>query len=346
MSEGLGPKPGSQLEEKRTELGAPSCHIPIMLQPLVEGLGQAFLERAFLEREDDDSREELWWVDGTLGGGGHTAAALEFLRKHPAPSGRPQRVLSIDCDAQAVARGQVRFAREIAEGRLELAHVSFANLGEYWQGKRDGRRVSARLLALMVDLGFSSDQLADPERGLSFQQEGPLDMRLNRQQGMSCAQLLAQVSERELAELIASGGEEPFAREIAAHLVLRREQGLPLQTTQELAQAVIQALPRSARHGRIHGATRTFQALRIAVNQELVALDRFLSQAADHVVPGGRLGVLSFHSLEDRRVKQALREAASWKVLTKKPQVASTQEVAGNPRARSAKLRIAQRIGP
>jgi 16S rRNA (cytosine1402-N4)-methyltransferase len=180
---------------------------------------------------------------------------------------------------------------------------------------------------------------------LSFQAEGPLDMRLDPSRGMSCREFLAQVSERELEQILLEYGEERFARRIAGAIMQkRREKALP-RTTKELSDIVVRAIPSSARHGRIHAATRTFQALRIIVNDELKELDCLLGRVILGVKPGGRVAILSFHSLEDRKVKHAFREKeAPFEPLTKKPIEADEQEVRENPRSRSAKLRIAQRL--
>jgi 16S rRNA (cytosine1402-N4)-methyltransferase len=187
-------------------------------------------------------------------------------------------------------------------------------------------------------LGLCSDQLDDADRGFSFQQDGPVDMRLDRTCGGPAADLLARLPERELADLIFQYGEERHSRRIARRIVEARKAGLP-ETTSELASLIRRCVPRS--HG-IDPATRTFQALRIAVNDELGALERLLKQLPDCLKPGGRAAIISFHSLEDRRVKQAFR-SADWTVLTRKPVTAGDEEIRANPRSRSAKLRVAQR---
>jgi 16S rRNA (cytosine1402-N4)-methyltransferase len=192
---------------------------------------------------------------------------------------------------------------------------------------------------VLADLGFSSDQLETPQRGLSFQRPGPLDMRLDPQSGEPAAVLLQRLSERELADLFWTYGQERFSRRIARRIVEARRRG-PLETTDQLAELVRRCVPRSRGHT-IDPATRVFQALRIAVNDELGALERLLAALPHCLRPGGRAVIISFHSLEDRRVKQAFRDRQQWEVLTRKPVQATEEEIRRNPRARSAKLRAA-----
>jgi 16S rRNA (cytosine1402-N4)-methyltransferase len=198
--------------------------------------------------------------------------------------------------------------------------------------------------AVLADLGFCSDQLDDPERGLSFNLPGPLDMRLDPSRGEPASALLKRLSERDLANLIFQYGEERFSRRIARKIVEVRKRS-PLRTAEQLADLVRGCVPRpkGQRHP-LDPATRTFQALRIAVNDELGALDRLLAALPECVKPGGRAAIISFHSLEDRRVKQAFRDRSIWENLIRKPIQASEDEVRNNPRARSAKLRAAVRV--
>lgn len=292
-----------------------TAHVPILVGPIVSAL----TEPPFTEG---------WIVDCTLGGGGHTAALLDAVAARDGI-----RVLSVDQDAEAVERGRARFERQISAGRLEIIHSRFGELD------LSGRKI----IGLMADLGFSSDQLEDAGRGVSFQSDGPLDMRLDPSRGRSARELLAQVTERELEKILVEFGEERFARRIASAVVsARRNKELP-STTQELVRLVARATPASARHGRIHVATRTFQALRIAVNDELGELDSLLSRVILFLEKGGRAAILSFHSLEDRRVKQAFK-GEGFKPLTKKPLEADEEEIRRNPRSRSAKLRIAEKV--
>jgi len=301
-------------------------HIPILVEPIVQ-----YLVEPFLALPVDSS--PYWIVDCTFGGGGHTGHLLSFFESHPQL--KNHKILGLDQDSNAIERGEKRFAQAIQSGRLELKHLNFRDAQEVVQNRP--------ALGLLADLGFSSDQLEDIERGLSFMREGPLDMRLNQMSGVSCYQFLREVSEKDLEMILREYGEERFAHRIAAHLVHQRRKGVVPQTTKQLADLVIQALPPPARHGRIHAATRTFQALRIAVNQELEALDDLLEHVIPAVTPGGRVAILSFHSLEDRRVKQKFKLDQRFKALTKKPIEPSDQEVRENSRARSAKLRVAQR---
>ena len=268
-------------------------------------------------------------VDATVGGGGHT----RLLAERVAGTGR---IIGLDQDAAMLERARPRL-----DGLpVTLVHERFDRLlrvlAELGIAQVDG---------VLADLGFSSDQLEAPERGLSFQQSGPLDMRLNPTAGGETAgDLLRRLSERELADLIFRYGEERFSRRIARRILEVRRQA-PLQTTEELADLVRRCIPRPrGRRPTIDPATRTFQALRIAVNDELGALDRLLEALPACVRPGGRVVVISFHSLEDRRVKQALRNRDLWEVLTRKPLQASEEEIRNNPRARSAKLRAARRV--
>jgi 16S rRNA (cytosine1402-N4)-methyltransferase len=261
-------------------------------------------------------------VDCTVGGGGHT----RLLAERVGPAGR---VIGLDQDAAMLKQAQP----SCAGLPVTLVHASFDQLRDVLRS-----RETPAVDAVLADLGICSDQLDDAARGFSFQHDGPLDMRLDPTCGSPAGELLARLPERELADLIFAYGEERFSRRIARRIVAARATGLP-QTTGELAALIRRCVPRSRG---IDPATRTFQALRIAVNDELGALERLLKQLPDCVKPGGRIVIISFHSLEDRRVKQAFR-SAHWSVLTKKPIVAGEDETRANPRSRSAKLRAAQR---
>lgn len=302
-----------------------TVHIPILLQPIVDALIEPFFSLP-------DSAPPHWIMDCTLGGGGHTAAFLAALKADPRLA--RHRVVSVDQDLGAIERARIRFQKEISDGRLELVHSRFADTEALVQ--------SRPVLGLMADLGFSSDQIEDAGRGMSFQTQGPLDMRLNPSEGQSCAEFLKQVSESELESILREYGEERFSRRIAASIITRRAEGRCPATTQELVDAVVRAVPPAARHGRIHVATRTFQALRIVVNEELSQLDELLNRVIIQLVPRGRVAILSFHSLEDRRVKNRFKEKEFFTPLTKKPIQADDEEMKRNPRSRSAKLRIAE----
>lgn len=274
------------------------------------------------------------YLDATVGGGGHALAVLQAAQ----PGGM---LLGIDADPDALAATAERLAEAGLRQQAVLRHGSFADLAalatEAGFTAVDG---------ILFDLGVSSYQLDTPERGFSFAADGPLDMRLDPTQGLTAADLVNRLGERELADILFQYGEEHAARRIARAIVERRR-AQPFLRTADLAAVVARAV--GGRHGRIHPATRTFQALRIAVNQELDRLAVALPQAVALLAPGGRLAVISFHSLEDRIVKQFLRAEAAGEtprlaLITKKPVVASDAEVAANPRARSAKLRVAARV--
>ena len=265
-------------------------------------------------------------IDCTLGGGGHSALLLEA---HP-----DWHLIGLDQDPTARAAAAERLAPFDGRVRIEAA-----NFGA-WMPAADRRAV-----AVLADLGVSSPQLDRAERGFSFRSEGPIDMRMNPQAGESVAELLDRVEEGALADLLFQFGDERLSRRIARRLVAERE-AKPWQerSTSELAYAVAGCYPPKARHGRIHPATRSFQALRIAVNDELGALERLLQHAPDWLVPGGILAIISFHSLEDRRVKTAFLADERLERVTRKPLVADEAEAEANPRSRSAKLRVARRL--
>jgi 16S rRNA (cytosine1402-N4)-methyltransferase len=290
-------------------------HVPVLLAELLD----------FLRPRPDGI-----YVDATLGGGG----VAEALLRATAPGGR---VVGLDRDRDAIAAVERRLA--VYATRLSLVWGSFAELSAHL----DGLEIEG-VDGIVADLGLSSLQLDDPARGFTFLQEGPLDMRFDRSGGATAADLVNEMEEKELAGLLREYGEERRASAIARRIVARR----PMGTTAELRRAVVSVLgPR--RHG-IDPATRTFQALRIAVNGELEALDRFLDAAPERLSPEGRLVVVSYHSLEDRAVKLAFRSrarteaAARYRILTKKPLTASESEIASNRRARSAKLRALERV--
>jgi 16S rRNA (cytosine1402-N4)-methyltransferase len=263
-------------------------------------------------------------VDCTLGGGGHARLIAERI----SPGGR---VIGLDQDPAMLDLARPR----LAGLPVTLVHASFDQIADVL---RDENILADAVLA---DLGISSDQLDAPTRGLTFQYDGPLDMRMDPTRGETAADLLRRLPERDLADLIYQFGEERLSRRIARRIVEAR-QTTPIETTTQLAELVRRCVPRGKGH-RIDPATRTFQALRIAVNDELDSLDRLLAQLPRVLKPGGRAVVISFHSLEDRRVKQAFRTGDQWQVLTKKPVTAGEDEERTNPRSRSAKLRAARR---
>ena len=266
-------------------------------------------------------------VDATLGIGGHARLLAERVGPHG-------RIIGLDQDEAMLALARPR----LAGYPVTLIHENFDRLREVL----DELKID-RVDGVLADLGVCSDQLDEASRGLSFQQTGPLDMRLDRSQGEPASDLLARLSERDLADLIWTYGEERFSRRIARKIVEMRKNA-PFETTEQLAELARRCVPFSrGRKGKgIDPATRVFQALRIAVNDELSALERFLEVLPKCVRPGGRVAIISFHSLEDRRVKHAFRDRDHWDVLTKKPVQAGDDETARNSRSRSAKLRAAR----
>lgn len=307
-------------------------HVPVLLDAAISYL---------------NPRDGGIYVDGTLGGGGHSEAILV----RSSPNGR---VIGIDQDESALAAARRRLAR--FEGRVEFIHDNFANLTQVMQ-----RLSIERVDGILLDFGVSSPQLDDPTRGFTYQADAPLDMRMNRRAVTDAATLVNTLSAAELAEIIRKYGEERWAWRIAEHIVREREKE-PILTTGRLADVIKGAIPAAARRRGPHPARRTFQALRIAVNRELEAIEAVLPQAVQLLRPGGRIVVISFHSLEDRIVKNYFRQAASpcqcppelpvcqcdrspsLRILTRQPVVADEAEVERNPRSRSARLRAAERV--
>ena len=301
-------------------------HIPVLYQEVLRGL---------------QVKPGGRYIDGTLGGGSHAAGVLE----KSSPAGR---LLGIDADPTAIAISAERLAPY--GPRVTLVDANFTRLADI--ASQYGFRPADGIL---FDLGLSSLQLARGERGFSFQLDGPLDMRFNPHQGKPASEMVNKLSAPELADILHCYGEERQARRIARAIVAAR----PIHTTRQLAEVVTRAV---GRRGRIHPATRTFQALRIAVNDELSALSQALPQAVELLAPQGRLVVISYHSLEDRLVKQFCRQEsqdcicppevpvcccdhrATLEIVTKKPITPSEPELKANPRSRSAKLRIAARL--
>ena len=287
------------------------------------------------------------FIDGTLGGAGHTALLLERV----GPTGR---VLAIDADPAALRRAEARLPEAIALGRLLLRHGNFRQLGEFAHAAG-----IAPVDGILLDLGLSSDQLAARERGFSFAAEGALDMRFDPTRGESATDLVNTRGDTELADIFWRYGEERFSRPIARRIVEARKSA-PITRADELARLIAGVV--HGRPGGVHPATRVFQALRIAVNDELGSLEAALPAAVETLKPGGRLAIISFHSLEDRIVKQFFQreqrgcicppEAPQCvcgheprlHIVTRHPLTASEAEVSGNPRARSAKLRVAERL--
>ena len=312
---------GEQFDRDSAPMGAHGSgefgHVPVLLQPAIDFLA---------------IRRGGTYVDATVGLGGHSLAIAKRL-------GAQGHLIGFDKDTRALAIARERLEQPPAEmrqdwPRITLVHDSFANLAKYVP--------PAAVDGLLADLGVSSMQFEDAARGFSFQAEGPLDMRMDPQAELTAYQVVNRADERELADLIYEFGEERRSRRIARAIVRAR----PITTTAELAR-VVAAAARPVKSQRIHPATLTFQALRIYVNRELDDLRALLAAAPRALAKGGRLVVISFHSLEDRIVKDALREGARQKVyelLTKKPDIADIGETRINPRSRSAKLRAAKRL--
>ena len=309
----------------RVETPTPS-HLPVMFAQVLDGLRV---------------RKDGCYLDGTFGRGGHARGVLDRL----GPAGR---LLVMDKDPVAIA-----CAAELAgaDARVAVRYGSFADLAE-WDAAADG------LDGVLFDLGVSSPQLDTAERGFSFRQDGPLDMRMDNASGESASEWLARASEQEIADVLWTYGEEKASRRIARAIVARRAQA-PITRTAELADLIASVVPRG--DGKIHPATRSFQAIRIHINRELADLERGLAAAHARLKPGGRLAVISFHSLEDRIVKQFIaRHAKAPPGNRRLPQAgefhASLREIEGaqradeaelavNPRARSAVLRVAEKLG-
>ena len=289
---------------------APTIHVPVLAAEAVAWLAV---------------RPGLVIVDGTVGGGGHTRILSELV-------GEDGLVIGLDRDSGSLQAVRTR----LPTANVRLVHANFCDLPDVLRELElpavDG---------VLLDLGLSSDQLADHERGFSFDAAGPLDLRFDTTTGRPAWQLIEQMRAEPLADLIYEFGEERFSRRIARAIVETRRQE-PIRTAAQLATLVRRCVPRG-RHERIDPATRTFQALRIAVNEELQSLTLALQRVPDCLRPGGRMVVISFHSLEDRLVKHAFRADPRWTVLTKKPVRPGDLEVAQNPRSRSALLRAAER---
>jgi 16S rRNA (cytosine1402-N4)-methyltransferase len=266
-------------------------------------------------------------IDGTLGGGGHTRLLVEAV----GPTGR---VIALDRDPAAIERGSQEFAGK----PVRFAQANFCDIPEVL----DALEIE-KVDRVLLDIGLSSDQLADHSRGFSFDSDGPLDLRFDPTEGEPAWRMINRLRPETLADIIYEFGEERFSRRIARRIADTRQRE-PIRTSRDLARVVMAAVPRQKPPQRIHPATRTFQALRIAVNQELKSLRIALERIPARLAPNGRLVVISFHSLEDRLVKQAFRNSQTWECLTRSIVEASEEEVARNSRSRSARLRAARRL--
>ena len=307
-------------------------HRPGLLEEAIQGLA---------------IRPDGVYVDGTLGRGGHSEAIVRGLTAGG-------RLLCIDRDSQALEEGRARLAPWA--GQITFLHGNFGDLAALL----DGAGVE-RVDGMLFDLGVSSPQLDDSTRGFSYMADAPLDMRMDQSGGMTAAEVVNQWPQEELRRILYQYGEERYAPQIAAAIV-RRRQDRPIQTTMELVQIVREAMPARALKEKQHPAKRSFQAIRIAVNDELASVDRMLQAAVPRLNPGGRLAVITFHSLEDRIVKTGMAEFARGctcppdfpvcvcgkkpqiRLVSRKPILPSEEEVRDNPRARSAKLRAAEKL--
>ncbi len=290
-----------------------TIHIPVLIEEVLNGL---------------DLQPGKTIVDGTLGGGGHSRE----IARRVGPGGR---VISLDRDPTAVENTR-KLLSDVEN--ITLVSANYADLPEVLE-----QLEIEQVDGILLDLGLSSDQLAAGDRGFSFGAQGPLDLRFDTSRGEPAYRLVNRLGEKHLADLIYEFGEERFSRRLARKICeVRRHQ--PIRNANEFAELVRSCVPRSRKHS-IDPATRTFQALRIAVNEELKWLRVALKRLPDCLRPGGRMAVISFHSLEDRMVKHSFRGDERLNVLTKKPLVATEDEQAENPRSRSAKLRIAERVG-
>lgn len=295
----------------------PVEHIPVLTEPLLEWIHLP---------------KDGILVDATAGHGGHSRLFGQML----GPAGK---LLGIDVDQNSIQRAQLVLSDLTCQ--VTLVRENFEKIDEVVRGQG-----IERVDFILADLGFCSAQLNDAQRGLSFQTTMPLDMRLDSRLTTTAADLVNRLSQTELADLIYEYGEDRASRRIARFIVEQRRQK-KFTTTTELASVICKALKRSPRPGQIHPATRTFQALRIAVNREMDCLERFLEVTPNLLKPGGLIGIISFHSLEDRRVKNSFKANKAnglYEILTKKPLVADADEIRRNPRSRSAKLRIAKRL--
>ncbi len=309
-----------------------TIHKPVLLHESIEGLK--------LKKGDTV-------VDATLGGGGHSSEIFKII-------GKSGKLIAIDQDSAAIENFKKQLSSEV--DNVFLVKDNFANL----QNILGGVRILA-VDAILADLGYSSIQLEDEARGMSFLQNSILDMRLDREQELTAGKIVNEYGVAELERIFKDYGEERFARAIARKIYQQRSLK-PIETTKELAEIINASVPERYKHGRINPATRTFQALRIETNRELEVLEKFIPQAIEALKPGGRLAIISFHSLEDRIVKDIFRENARGcicppdfpkcvcdrkekiRIITQKPIVPNALEIRENPRSRSAKLRIAEKI--
>ena len=280
---------------------------------------------------------QVWMIDCTFGAVGHS---LLFLQTHPNLKG-----LAIDQDIDAINNGKNLIKDKGLEERLKLVQGNFAQADQIIQSELSGKNIQI----ILADIGVSSHHFDEKERGFSFRKDGPLDMRMNRNQELSAKDVVNDFSQKELAEIFEKYAQEPFDKKIAAAIVKNRSER-KIETTAQLEEICFLSYPPALRHKGKHPALRVFQAVRLFVNQELEVLEESLPKWFNHLSPGGRLGVISFHSLEDRIVKHSFLNWSKviWldkaKIITKKPIISGAQELLYNQRARSAKLRVIERV--
>jgi 16S rRNA (cytosine1402-N4)-methyltransferase len=308
----------------------PTRHIPILLEPIADFLVQG------LTLIPPTAPAGIL-LDCTLGGGGHTARIMEKIALESAknPSILRHTLVGIDQDPDAIERNRIRFSTELERQKIELHHLAFEQAIQAAKGRP--------IYGILADLGISSDQIDSEHRGFSFRFPAPLDMRMNPMQGQSLYDFILHASETELADVIWKYGEERLSRKIARRLISLREQGNLPKTSSDLAECIAQVFPPALRYKRTHPATQTFQAFRIFLNRELEQLEFLIHTLLTQVETDARIAILTFHSLEDRIVKHALRNADLYELPSRKAIEAPDSEVEANSRARSAKLRLAIR---
>jgi 16S rRNA (cytosine1402-N4)-methyltransferase len=302
-------------------------HESVLLEPIIETL---------FEQNSLKDQDPFYFVDLTFGRGGHS---FELAKRFP-----NVHLVGVDQDIEAINNGKLK-AKSLGVDRIEFHHMNFSEFVQNASSK-ENKQLNNQYHAILADLGVSSHQLDSDYRGFSFTHDGPLDMRMNQTgQTPTAKDVLNDYSEKEIADIIFEFGEERLSRKIARMIVEQRKEK-PIDRTSELENICFHAYPKTKRFGGIHPATRTFQALRIYVNNELGVLGDLLDQVSKLIRPGGRLGIISFHSLEDRIVKhryKALKSEGKCDIITKKPLVANEEELQHNKRSRSAKYRVMQK---
>ena len=274
-----------------------------------------------IELYEQNSAQEFIGIDATLGGGGHS---YELLKKYP-----NLQIIGLDQDPCAIENAKAK--TKDFKNRIKIKYLNFCDF-----------KPTCKVSFIIADLGVNSNQIDNPDRGFSFQKDGPIDMRMNPNLEINAAKLIKELNEKELADLIYKYGEERLSRKIAKRIKRDLEEKGNYKGTRELAYAISGCFPPKLRYRRIHPATRTFQALRIAVNEEIEKLDNFLKISPDWLLPNGIISIISFHSIEDRKIKYQFKNDERLVNLTRKPITPKNEEIASNKRSRSAKLRIAK----